>query len=349
MFKNFLLSALRNALKHKFFSGVNLLGLAIGLTACFFVFQYVSYERSFDNFDQAERVYRVGIKYGDEDQYGSAGNHPAVVPTMSAEMPEVEAFTRVFPLRLYLANTNYGFEAKSNIMVSAIDKVDNNNVFKEDNIYVADPGFFQVFSTPFIYGNASDAISKPNTVAISASTAKKYFGNQNPLGKVLSINNDVSLRVSAVFRDVPYNRHLQYDMIMSVLTIGDKWEYDRWVWPEFYNYVLLKPPVDLKKIEAALPGFVQRHMGEIMKTFNLKVSFFVTPVRDIHLKSKAFYEPQPPGNEKAVLLLSIIGGFILLIAWINYVNLLTARSIERTKEVGLRKVVGAGKVHACLL
>lgn len=344
MFPHLLKIARRALAKRKVFTLINIFGLSIGITACFFVFQYVYFQQGFDKFHKnADRIYRVGIKYStDPLDPGSAGNHPAVGPTMKKDFAEVEDFARIFPVRHFL-NSGEALDVKKNTVVSYTNATGQSTSFNEENIYVADASFFRLFTFPFTYGDAATALTEPSTTAISSSMAKKYFGNENPLNKTLSVNGQWPLKVTGVFADIPANAHMHFDMAISYASIAPEVFHVVWTWPEFYNYILVKPGADPEKLAAKLPAFGERHMGDIMKHFNVKCSFFFTPLTDIHLSRAQQYEAEPQGNETAVKLLAIIGVFILLIAWINYVNLSTARALERAKEVSLRKIVGASR------
>ncbi|RYY14706.1 MAG: ABC transporter permease, partial [Chitinophagaceae bacterium] len=184
-------------------------------------------------------------------------------------------------------------------------------------------------------------LQEANSIVMSSSLARKYFGNTNPVGKTVSVNGDLPLKVTGVFKDVPENSHLKFDGLVSFNTLGKDWGNTNWSYPEFYNYILLIPGSDPKKLEAKFPAFVEKYLGNIMKQLNFRCAIHLQPVPEIHLKSNYKNEQESNGSEKEVSFLSMIGIFILVIAWINYVNLSTARSIERAKEVGLRKVVGA--------
>jgi putative ABC transport system permease protein len=347
MFKNYWKAAYRSLIKRKWISFINIAGLAIGMTASFFVFQYVYVHSSYDNFHKnSSRLYRVGVRYAGEGvDPGSAANHPSVGPTMKAEFGEVEEYARLFPFSVFLGTlSSMGLlDAKANTMVSYDDGHGTPAAFYEDKIYLADASFLQMFSFPLTAGNAGSALTDPANTVISVSMAKKYFGNNDPLNKTILINGQWPLKVTGVFQDVPPNSHIHFDMLISAASLGNKFGNDIWTWPEVYTYILLKPGASTERLAAKLPDMMNRHMGDLMKTFNITCSVFLTPVPDIHLHPKFEYESEPQGSQTAVNLLAIIGGFILLIAWINYVNLSTAKSLDKSKEVGLRKIIGASR------
>jgi putative ABC transport system permease protein len=346
MLKNYFKVAYRNLLKNKVFSLVNIFGLAIGMSACFFIFLYVHFELSYDRFHKnADNLYRVPITVtGNISNVSTqATNHPAVGPAMKQEFPEVIDFARAAPLHLVM-----------NASMVSYTEGSRTTTFNEDRIWMADPSFLTMFSFPFVVGDPKTALTGGHSIVISNSTARKYFGNENPLGKTLSLNRETPFKVTGVFKDIPQNSHLKFDMLTSfqmlqftVFKLLDPGNYldNTWIWPEFYTYVQLAPGTDPQKLEAKLPAFVAKHLGDEMKKLDYTCQFHLQPIRDIHLKSEYSTEAEANGSEKEVYFLSIIGVFILVIAWINYINLSTAKSIERAREVGLRKVVGAGRIQ----
>jgi putative ABC transport system permease protein len=336
MFRNYVKTAFRNLLKNKIFSLLNIFGLALGIAACFFIFQYIHFEKSYDRFNSnIEDLYRVTLKFtGSLSNVGqTAANHPAVGPAMKADFPEVKDFTRVVSISLFGNAVSLTYTPQNGVPKS----------YNEDKIFVADPSFFRVFTYKLLSGNKETCLSERNSAVLSRSQAIKYFGKEDPLGKTLMLNGNLPLKVSGIVEDVPDNSHIKFDILVSFVTLGKNWGYDNWLFPEFYNYVVLTPGADPKKVEAKFPGFIQKYLGAKMKELNYGAELSLQPVGDIHLKSNLLKEAESNGSEREVTFLSIIGLFILVIAWINYINLSTARSMERAKEVGLRKVVGAGK------
>ncbi|HEX5026584.1 MAG TPA: ABC transporter permease [Agriterribacter sp.] len=336
MLRNYFKIAYRNLVKNKIYSLVNIFGLAIGMAACFFVFQYVNFESGYDRFNtNAANIYRVPISYSGSfsNVPMTAANHPAVGPAMKKDFPEVLDYTRLVNISLFMNASTISYKGDNPAPVT----------YNEGNIYLADSSFFNIFSYPLITGKSKTCLAEPKTVVISESSAKKYFGKKNPMGQTLTLNGDLPLKVTAVFRDVPENSHIKFDMLISFSTTGPEWGNDNWRWPEFYNYVLLAPGTDVKKLEAKFPAFIDKYLGTVMKELNFRSYFHLQPLTDIHLKSNLLKEAEANGSEKEVYFLSIIGVFILLIAWINYINLSTAKSMERAKEVGIRKVSGAIK------
>lgn len=324
-------------MKNKIFSTVNVFGLAIGMAACFFIFLFVHFELSYDKFHKnVDNLYRVPLEFsGSLASNGmQATNHPAVGPALKQTFPEVVDYARLVQLSTF-----------SNTSMVSYTEGDKTTTFNEDRIYLADPSFLTMFSFPFVSGDPNKALSDLKDLVISASTAKKYFGRENPLGKTLSLNHQMSFRVTGVFRDVPENSHVKFDMLASIGVMGMDFMRTEWTWPEFYTYVLLAPGTDPHRLEAKFPAFIQEHLGDKMKQLNYGCSMHLQPLKDIHLRSNYSKEAEPNGSENEIYFLSIIGIFILVIAWINYINLSTAKSVERAKEVGLRKVVGALKIQ----
>jgi putative ABC transport system permease protein len=336
MLRNYFIVAIRNLIRNKVFSLINIVGLAVGLSACFVIYQYIQFEQSYDRFHaDADRLYRIPIEYtGNFSTLPfAATNHPAVGPALKADFPEVEDFTRLVRLSLYTNAAALAYEPAAGDAVA----------FNEGSIYVADPSFLTMFSFPMKEGAAATALQEPSSIVLTESIARKYFGNEPALGKVLKLNGDNVMKVTAVLRDIPENSHLQFDILISFNIMQEKWGYDIWGWPEFYNYIKLKEGVDPKQVAAKLPAFREKYLGERMKQYNFQSVFHLQPLTDIHLKSNFAQEQSTNGSERTVYFLSLLAAFILIIAWINYINLSTSKSLERSKEVGLRKVVGANK------
>jgi putative ABC transport system permease protein len=333
MFRNYFKIAYRNLLKNRIYTMVNIFGLAIGMAACFFIFQYVHFESSYDTFNKnLANIYRVNISFGGSfsNLPAMSTNHPTVGPAMKKEFPEVVDYARVVSPALFLPASN----------ISYTNTKGNTVTFNPEKFYVADASFLTMFSFPFVSGDPSKALVEANTTVISEKMAQKYFGGEDPMGKTLRLNQRLPLKVTGVFKDVPENSHIKFDMLISFSTLGND-RVDSWTWPEFYNYVMLAPGTDPKKVEARFPAFIDLHLGKIMKQYNFVTYFHLQPLTDIHLLSDGLKGPEDNGSEKEIYFLTVIGIFILVIAWINYINLSTAKSMERAKEVGLRKVVGA--------
>ncbi|HEV2480106.1 MAG TPA: ABC transporter permease [Puia sp.] len=340
MLKNHLQLAWRNLSKRKGYSALNILGLAIGITCFLLIFHYVAYERSYDAFQQdAGRIVRVRL---DQYQQGklawqSATSYPAIGPAMKKEFPEVTGYCRLIDADILLNNP------------------DRNIKFNETKGYFADTSAISFFNIHLLAGNPATALNGPDKMILSATTAKKYFGTENPIGKRLRGLADGSLEsyeVTGVFQDYPANSHLILHHLVSYATLGkiiraqgdsSNATETAWGWYDYYVYLRLRPGASWKALEAKLPAFSDRHMNsdEWRKKNNMRNELHLLPLSDIHLYSNYNQEAEVNGNGKAVDFLFLIAFLIIAIAWINYTNLATARSLERAREVGLRKVLGA--------
>jgi putative ABC transport system permease protein len=330
MIRNYLTSAFRNLSKHKVFSFINIFGLAIGIAACVLILQYVNYELSYDRFQQnSGRIYRVQLNRFEQGKISTqwAAGNAGVGPDLKRAFPEVEAFAKL--------HHNEG-------VFSYKDRK-----FREDRLYFVNDAFLPMFSYRAIRGKLDEALIEPNTAVVTASIAKKYFNLEDPIGKVLSLDKQVDLKITAVVADPPPNTHLKFDILASFPTFvkmtGPEAD-TQWDWDGFLTYLLLKPGTDPKILEKKIAGFVkEKYKDNPREKVAPSVVLVLQPVKDIHLYSHFMFEAEPNGNGSSVYFLGIIALFIIIIAWINYINLSTARSIERAKEVGVRKVMGSYK------
>jgi putative ABC transport system permease protein len=340
MFKNYLIIAFRNLLRKKAFSLVNILGLAISMAASVLILEYVRFERNYDRFHPFhDRIYRVVLERETPTvHHVVSATHPGVGPALKAEFPEVEEYARMLPP---------GIRMGSMVAISNVDDKNGEKMFFEENIFIVDPSFLRVFSFPFIQGNSQTALDDASSIAISESMAKKYFGSVDPMGKTLMADGERNFKVTGVFKDIPHNSHIKFDMLVSWWFVEDKSRLDEdgsWKWPEFFTYVRLAPGVSIKQFEAKLKDFHYRHNDHYLKSMNIKEQSRFQLLTDIHLKSPRMDKERAViGSEQMMNFLLLIAVLILSIAWINYINLSTSNSVERAKEVGLRKVVGALK------
>jgi putative ABC transport system permease protein len=346
MFRNYLLVTLRNIRSNKLFSFINIAGLAIGLSACFLIWQYVRFESSYDTFhENKDRLYRVPIEVRQNGELlgTSATNCAAVGYSMKAEFPEVIDFCRIVQTSLFTSDLGRYFA--NALEFSRQDIRGNTIAFIEESVWFADPGVLTMFTFPLIEGRI-DALQEPNAVVITKTIAQKYFGNEPALGQDLRLNSDLMLKVMGVIEDVPDNSHLRFDILISFSTlrhrIGDM--YDNWSWAAFYNYVLLDANADADVVRAKLQTLTDKYYSNEAGSPR-KTSFALQPITDIHLKSQLDAEQSPVGSERTVYFLSILAVFILIVAWINYINLSTSKALQRSKEVGLRKTVGATRTQ----
>jgi len=330
MFKNYLKIAFRNLWKHKVFSFINIMGLTVGMTACFLIFLYVSFELSYDSFhSKADRIYRIVCDIKTPTEVINAGGPSwAVPPNVKDEFPEVESFVRI--------------AGNDNVLMRKGDIK-----FNEENAMWADSSFFKVFDFKLLKGNPQTALKEPFSVVFSETAAKKYFGNTNPIGQTLLITGDAyPAKVTGIMKDIPENSQIKGDVVLSMSTITQKFNSNldsQWGNYGAQAYLLLKPGTNAKMLEKKFPAFLQRRNGDEMKKSQMYATLFLEPLKDVYLRSTR--NGSKTGNINNVYIFSIIAVFILLIACINFINLTTARSAERAKEVGIKKVVGAEKFH----
>lgn len=338
MILNCIKTAYRSLLKNKGFTALNILGLSLGLISCLLIIFYVVDELSYDRFNtKANRIYRVNedLKLG-ENNVLYAVAMPPLAKTLKAEFPSVENAVRI---------KNAG---------SLHVKLNNNSVL-ENGFAFADPSLFEVFTLPMITGNPKTALTEPNSVVITETTALKYFKSTSVLGKFIPVDGNTLLKVTGVIKDIPKQSHFKFDFFISMSSFKDS-ESNEWLRSDYNTYVLFKDAADYKRLEAALPAFLNKFSGDDMRNqlhqtmaeFEKGGSFFrlnLTALTDIHLKSNRSGELGPNGTIRYVYIFSAIALFILLIACVNFMNLSTARSANRAREVGVRKVLGSAKKH----
>ncbi len=326
----------RNSLRNKAFTLLNILGLAIGMACFIIIMLWVKAELSYDKYNlSADRIYRMNM-YTKLNGYEGTSNYcPAPLSAvLIKDYPEVEKTTRFF---------NYG---------KAIVKY-NNLSYTENRIIYADSSVFGVFTIPVIRGNAETALKAPFTIAMSESMAKKYFGNEDPVNKMLKFDNKSDYRVTAVYKDIPDDSHFHFDFIASIYSSGD-YKQESWLSNNFHTYVLFKKNSDPAAFEKKMPQLVEKYVApqaamtlgttwEKLIGNGMRIAFSVENVREIHLKTGIIGEFEPGGDIKFVYIFISIAIFIILLACINFTNLSTARSTSRLKEVGVRKVFGVSK------
>ena len=337
MLKNFVVTALRNIWKYKYYSILNILGLSIGITSFIFIWLYIQDELNFDKFHKkADRTYRVWIsgKLG-EQQFKGAVTCPPLASTFENEFPEVESATRLY--RLDHEVVRY-----------------KDIIYTENNVFFADSNFFEVFDFKLLKGNPKTALKEPNTLVLTESTAKKYFGNSDVLGKTVEVGDyRANYEVTGIVEDPPANSHFNFD-ILYAMSVFDFANSNQWISNSFYTYLVLKEGSDWKALEKKFQIIVDKYVGPQMEQFmgvtmdELRkkgdvYGYFLQPMLDIHLKSELDAEIAPQSDQKYIIILTIIAVFILLIASINFMNLSTARSANRAREVGIRKTVGSYK------
>lgn len=347
MIKNLILTSFRSLGKNKFFSTLNILGLAIGMSVFLLIAQYVKFETSYEDFiPNADNIYRVRLDtyINNELIISSAENYPGVGPAMKDEFPEVQSYARLY---------NLGY--KNNLIVTYEDGKPDPIAFKHRKFLYADSTFLPLMKFEMESGDAAQALAEPNSCVLSSSYARKYFGDENPIGKVLHMqdddgNNELAT-VTGVFRDIPENTHLKFDLLYSYKTLFGRYKnaaraiarYDQsWQRSDMYTFIQLRDGTNPIDVERKIPDLINKYSpGLAEKNQRDEMSF--QSIKSIHLTSNLANEPETNGNERIVTFLGIIGIFVLIIAWINYINLSTAKAMERAKEVGVRKVMGAFK------
>ncbi|WP_374949090.1 ABC transporter permease [Mucilaginibacter sp.] len=327
MLKNHFKIALRNLWRHRGFSFINITGLSVGITACFFMFMYVAFELSYDKFHtKVDRIYRVvtDLKTPSETLKIDVTSW-AFAPNLKDEFPEIESFVRL---------GGGGFLVKK-----------DNIKFQEEQTLCADSSFFKVFDFKLLKGNPKTALNAQMSVVFSETTAKKYFGDQNPLGQTVLLTGDnIPATVTGIMQDFPANSQIKADMLVSMSSLTERFR--KGVDKEWSNYgvtsyLLLKPGVDANVLEKKFPAFFDKRNGVEQRKIQMFPTLHLEPMKDVYLYSKR--GGQETGSISNVYTFGIVATFILLIACINFINLTTARSVERAKEVGIRKVVGAAK------
>ncbi len=328
MIRNYFKIALRNIKSNPFFTFLNVFGLSIGLTASFLIFSYVKFELSYDGFHaEKENIYRIVSDTKTPSEVTKDKGPAWAVPYhMAKEFPEIKAITRV-----------YNFETIFN---------KNGNVYGETNTIYADPDFFKVFDFKLVDGDIDNLLKVPFSVVLSQSAAKKYFGDEDPLGKTLKIlDEQFPVKVTGVMEDMPSNSSIKADLVLSLTTFTERLSKgqdlnNKWGWYEPEAYVLLNPQTNRASFTSKLPAFLEKYDGKHMRENEKFVSLSLEPLSDVYFSDR---NDAGGGHLTTVYIFSIIAFFIILIASINFINLTTARSVERAKEVGVRKVIGALK------
>ena len=324
MFRNYFIISTRTLLRQKLFTTINILGLAIGLASFLLINEYIRFEESYDRFfTDADRIYRVStvqVVNGEVEVKDAMTYHPAP-QALKDELPEVEE-----------ATISYKF--------AELTFRQGETVVPEKYVVSADSDFLRIFDYKVLQGSPGEMLAEPNVMVLTESKAKFYFGEEDPLGKTIEILGGFNrpFKVTGVIQDIPENTQYKFDVLISDQSIKDRSDYNSWNANDYYGFVKLTGQATVASLTDKLEAFVSKYAGE-----DSNEHFLLDPVQDIHLRSDYTYEAEAPGSQQAVTFLSIIALFILLIAWVNYVNLSTARAVNRAKEVGLRKVVGAVK------
>lgn len=328
MYRNYLSIAWRTLLKKKGYSALNIFGLALGIACALLIFMYVSYERSFDNYHtKGDRIYRVihGEKNSSLDIYWVWNNAP-IGPAMADYFPEIEKVVQ--------------FSGRADILLTH-----GEITHQEEGVFLIDSTVFDVFSWKLLKGNPKTALAAPFSIVLTESTARKYFGDEDPLGKTLKgseaagRSNAGDYLVTGVMEDVPANSHFRFNALLSMSTFRKSRPevFDAWGYVDFYTYFLVNDQFDRSKFEAKIPAFLKNQFNDPNNTYNIVIE----PLSDMYLGTVAQRQPGETGSIANLYIFSVIGLFVLVIAIINFMNLATARSMERSKEVGIRKSIGA--------
>jgi len=337
MFKNYFKIAMRNLWKNKAFSTLNIVGLATGLAVCLLIVLYVVDELSYDKYNvNADRIYRIDADiFFNNTLFTSATSPEPMAATLIREYPQVEQMVR--------------FNSQGDILV----KKGNHNI-QDHHAVFADSTFFKVFTVPMIEGNASTALNEPNSIVIDETAAKRYFNSTDVVGKTLYVDNSTNCKITGIIKDIPQQSHFHFSFIRPLMDTY-RGNANEWLSNNDQSYILLKPGVTQATMQAHIDEVVQKYVyKELESLFHASAQdmqrqgnyfrFHLMPVSDIHLHSDKSYEFEANGNITYVYIFSVIAVFILLIACVNFMNLSTARSANRAKEVGVRKVAGSSRL-----
>ncbi len=336
MLKNVLLTALRNLARQKLYTLINLLGLATGIACFVLIGLYVRYQRSFDRFvPDTERVYRV---VGEIQMEGQGEHSSSMVfglgPRLYADHPElIERYCRWFDFQ----------DPQHSLKVG--DSLSTNKLFTESGLYLVDSTVFELFGYPLLVGDPRTALTQPGSIVLSQDLAEKYFGDEDPMGQMMKWDNSLDVQVTGVLGDIPRNSHIAFEGLVSFNTITQYWrgiEEHNWVWNPCWTYVRLKEDASAAEVERIFPAFIQKYYPDFLKD---QIEHDLQPISDIHLTSKLDFEMHQNGDKGSVNILWVIGFFILLLAGVNFMNLATARSAYRAREVGVRKSAGATRAQ----
>ncbi len=326
MFKNYLKIAFRNVQKHKAYAFINIAGLAIGMACCILIISFITTELSYDQFhENKDNIYRLGLD-------ASLGGNQMLMPISTA--PAAPALIQEYPEVLDAVR----FSPVGNVSIK-----DKDLEFFEENVAFVDSSFFNVFTFPLIKGDPRTALKTAYSMVMTEDAAKKYFGDEDPIGKILKVDNRNDYTVTGVVENSPKNSHFTFDILCSFesLYAQNRERMEVWLSFSYYTYVLLQDNFDPKELENKFPALVETHMGPTLKAVGGKIDFFLQPLTQIHLRSHMENEMSANSDIAYIYIFAAIALVILFIACINFMNLSTARSALRAREVGIRKVVGA--------
>lgn len=331
---NYIKIFIRNFKRQKVISAINIIGLVTGLLSSLFIMEYVFFERSFDDYHQkSANVYRVVYDRWQYEklQWKTANSFYPTGKWMKENYTEVEDYA--------IISRNY------NITVNYENAVGDKVFYYEPKTYFASGSLFKLFTIHFVQGS-QNCLDQPNTVAVSDKAAERYFGKESPIGKILTVNSSEKYTLTAVYNSFPKNSHLQTDFLFSLPTVisSRQWVVNNWEYDYFHTYLLLKPDTDADAFtRKAFPDMISKNYQSALDASDTRDEFFLQPLPDIHLHSNIEYETETPGNAQTINILFGFSLFLLLVAWINYINLITAQSIDRAREIGIKKINGAVK------
>jgi putative ABC transport system permease protein len=336
MFKNYLKVALRNLWKSKGFSAINIIGLAAGLGVCLLIVLYVADEWSYDRYNKnADRIYRLDADiYFNNTQFTSSISPKPLALTLAKECPQVEQMVRI----------NY----QNDILVKK-----GGDWIRDHHVALADSTFFKVFTVPLLAGDPATALNEPHSIVIDESAARRYFNSTDVIGKTLELENKTICKVTGVMKDFPRQSHFHLSFIRP-LRDGYQGDNDAWLSNNWHSYILVRPGVDRAVLQGRVNAVVDKYLGlQLQSMLHTSIQemnhqgahfiYHLMPLEDIHLHSNKGYEMEPNGNISYVYIFSFVAILILIIACVNFMNLSTARSANRAKEVGIRKVAGSTK------
>ena len=334
MLKSYIKVAFRSLAKNKVFSSINIIGLSFGITCSILLMLYLKNELAYDKFNtNADNIYRIGAKYtigGVESEFANIAR--PVAPTLKKEFPEVLEFARFIKYNRLSGNP-----------VTVRKENEKENGVEEDLVFFADSSVFKVFSYNLIKGNPDKALTDKFTAVVTEDFAQRLFGDENPVGKVITFDNNEQCKVTGVIENLPGPTHLDFEVLISYATFHNEADWQRWIGGHVYSFLLMNENHNINEFAAKWPGFFDKYMSETFNRMNAKCDIIIQPLTDIHLYSNLQWEVADNGNIVYVYVLAVVAVFILIIACINYVNLTTARSTVRAKEVGVRKAIGANR------
>lgn len=323
---NFVKIAFRNISRNKLYASLNIFGLVIGITSALFIYLFIQNEMNYDSSHlNGDRIYKVNREV--ERDFGSEITGITSAPFkdgLEAEFPDmIEMATHLGP-------------------GDGVVTIDDKN-FMEPRFYMADENFFQVFSFPFIFGDPVTALENPNTLVLSSETSEKYFGSENPVGKSVIVDGGDSYEITGVF-EVPEgtSNHFSFDLVTSIITFKESRFYSEWGWNQVHTYIMLPEEVNVEDLNSQFPAFMDKYFGENMIEMNRRVDIALIPLKDVYFANYLTFDWQiDHGSKSTLYIFGIIAVLIILVAGVNFINLATARSISRSKEVGIRKTLGA--------